>query len=159
MKILDDNARVVELWRIISAHGYRGQKEKAVEELCELATELARDLQGDGVRAAITEEMADVYLMLGQLELMYGNAEEVRRTVEEKLARTLRRMNAETELRTEGKRDFYRREHGDQGQRAVQGVPVLPEKAVFAEGAVRVSEGADPEHVPEDGRRAEAVEL
>ena len=159
MKILDDNARVVELWKIISAHGYRGQKEKAVEELCELATELARDLQGDGVRDAITEEMADVYLMLGQLELMYGNAEEVRRTVEEKLARTLRRMNAEAEMRTEGKRDLYRREHGDQGQRIVHGMPVLPGEAVFAEGAVRVSEGADPERVPENGRRAEAVEL
>lgn len=91
--LLADNARCVDLWRIITEHGYRAQKEKAVEELCELATELARDLQGGGSRDAVTEEMADVYVILAQLELIFGNSGEVEAIAEEKIARTLERMS------------------------------------------------------------------
>lgn len=91
--LLTDNGRCVDLWRIITDHGYRSQKEKAVEELCELATELARDLQGGGSRDAVTEEMADVYVILAQLELIYGNSHEVEAIVAEKIERTLKRMS------------------------------------------------------------------
>ena len=91
--LLNDNRICVELWRIITGHGYRGQKEKAIEELCELATELARDLQGDGNRDRITGEMADVYVMLAQLELMYGNQQEVQDVAAEKVRRTIERID------------------------------------------------------------------
>lgn len=95
-----DNRGCLNLWKIITEYGYRAQKEKAVEELCELATELARDIQGAGRRDAITEEMADVYVVLAQLMLMFGNEAEVRRVIGEKIARTLKRMGVEDDEAT-----------------------------------------------------------
>ena len=89
--MLKDNGVCVDLWKIITEHGYRNQKEKGVEELCELATELARDLQGDGDRGRITEEMADVYVILAQLELIYGNSMELDEVALAKIRRTLER--------------------------------------------------------------------
>ena len=91
-EMIDNNSLCVDLWKIITGNGYRAQKEKAIEELCELATELARDVQGDGVREAITEEMADVYVMLAQMELIYGNRAEVDSVAMEKIRRTIERM-------------------------------------------------------------------
>lgn len=100
MNLLSDNETVINLWNII-AHfgGYANQKEKAIEELGELSTAIARDLQGEGDRANITEEMADVYIMLAQLELIYGNHGEVLRMAHRKLTRTMERVNAEKEGR------------------------------------------------------------
>lgn len=91
---IEDNAVCVDLWRIISGNGYRTQKEKAIEELCELATELARDIQGDGDRDAITGEMADVYVVLAELLLIYGNQRDVEAVAGEKIRRTIERMDA-----------------------------------------------------------------
>lgn len=84
------------LWEVI-AHfgGYANQKKKALEELGELSTALARDLQGEGDRANIAEEMADVYIMLAQLQLIYGNAAEVGHAVKGKLRRVAERVESE----------------------------------------------------------------
>ena len=74
---IDDNKTAIDLWQIIAHYGYAHQKEKAIEELNELAQALARDLQGIGSRENIAEEMADVHIMLGQLQLIYGNRDAV----------------------------------------------------------------------------------
>lgn len=95
MSLTDDNRTCVELWQIIAHYGYAHQKGKAIEELTELAQALSRDLQGDGDRANITEEMADCCIMLGQLQLIYGNAPEVERAVDKKIGRTLAKIEAE----------------------------------------------------------------
>ena len=95
MSLTDDNRTCVALWQIIAHYGYAHQKGKAIEELTELAQALSRDLQGDGDRANITEEMADCCIMLGQLQLIYGNAPEVERAVDEKITRTLAKIEAE----------------------------------------------------------------
>ena len=92
---VENNATCMDLWKIITANGYRAQKEKAIEEICELGTELARDIQGEGVRERITGEMADVYVMLAELLLIYGNQSEVREVAEAKIRRTLERMGDE----------------------------------------------------------------
>ena len=73
------------------------QKEKAIEELGELARALARDLQGEGDRANIAEEMADVYIMLSQLQLIYGNRPEIAGCVRKKMARTMETVTKERE--------------------------------------------------------------
>lgn len=93
---LQDNANCANLWRII-AHfgGYAHQKEKAIEELTELAQALARDLQGEGDRANITEEIADVLVTAAQLVLIYGIARDVQRVADEKVNRTLARIERE----------------------------------------------------------------
>lgn len=95
MSLTDDNRTCVDLWQIIAHYGYAHQKGKAIEELTELAQALSRDLQGDGDRMNIAEEMADSYIVLAQMQLIYGNAPEVERAVEEKIARTLAKIEAE----------------------------------------------------------------
>lgn len=91
-----NNANCANLWRII-AHfgGYAHQKEKAIEELSELQQALARDLQGEGDRANIIEEIADALVMIAQLVLIYGIHREVERVADEKVNRTLERIEKE----------------------------------------------------------------
>ena len=92
---LSDNANCAILWRIIVHHGYAHQKHKAIEEASEMIEALTRDLNGQGDRRNIAEEMADCYIMLAQLELIYGNHGDVVQFVRDKLARTLERVEAE----------------------------------------------------------------
>lgn len=98
--LIEHNEVAVDLWQIIAHYGYRHQKEKAIEELSELEQALARDLQGDGDRDNIAEEMADVYITLAQLELIYGNHHEVVDEIREKMSRTLERVEAERKGKT-----------------------------------------------------------
>lgn len=113
MSLTDDNRTCVELWQIIAHYGYAHQKGKAIEELTELAQALSRDLQGDGDRMNITEEMADCCIMLGQLQLIYGNTPELERTVEEKIFRTLRKIEAERKGEATAVTDRRMRDGGD----------------------------------------------
>ena len=93
---LQDNANCANLWRII-AHfgGYAHQKEKAIEELSELQQAIARDLQGEGDRANITEEISDVLVTVAQLVLIYGIHREVELVADDKVNRTLERIERE----------------------------------------------------------------
>lgn len=93
--LIEHNEVAVDLWQIIAHYGYGHQKHKAMEEFSELTEALARDLQGHGDRDNIAEEMADTYIMLAQLELIYGNHVEVVDHIREKMGRTLERVEAE----------------------------------------------------------------
>jgi len=57
----------------IKRYGVNNQVHKAVEELTELSLELQRFLEGRGDEEHIREEVADVTVMLAQLELMFGS--------------------------------------------------------------------------------------
>lgn len=74
----------------IGHYGPLAQRMKAIEELSELIRALARD-----DRDNIAEEMADVRIVLGQLEMIYGNRDKVREVEWMKLARLKERMNAD----------------------------------------------------------------
>lgn len=93
--LIESNEIAVDLWQIIAHHGYAHQKHKAIEEASELIEALTRDLNGQGDRRNIAEEMADCYIMLAQLKLIYGNHGDVVQFVRDKLARTLERVEAE----------------------------------------------------------------
>lgn len=93
--LIEHNDVAVDLWQIIAHHGYSHQKHKAIEEFSELTEALSRDLNGQGDRMNIAEEMADSYIMLAQLELIYGNHDRVVEFIREKMARTLERVEAE----------------------------------------------------------------
>lgn len=95
MNLILDNEIAVDLWQIIAHYGYKHQKAKTIEELSELAEALSRNINGMQNRENIAEEMADVYIMLAQLMLIYGNRPEVARVVGEKIGRTLERVEAE----------------------------------------------------------------
>lgn len=93
--LIEHNEVAVDLWQIIAHHGYSHQKHKAIEEFSELNEALARDLNGESNRANVAEEMADAYIMLAQLELIFGNHVEVVDEIRDKLARTLDRVETE----------------------------------------------------------------
>lgn len=93
--LIEHNAVAVDLWQIIAHYGYANQKHKAIEELAELTEALSRDLQGQGDRGNIAEEMADAYITLAQLELIYGNHDDLVQNIRVKLARTLERVERE----------------------------------------------------------------
>ena len=75
--------------------GIDAQVTKAVEELAELQKELCRFLIDDGNMEHITEEMADVEIMIEQMELIFGNKEAVKAVKKAKIQRFSDRLDAE----------------------------------------------------------------
>ena len=80
--------------RILSAairkYGQSAQQFKAIEELSELIRALARADDPEN----IAEEMADVRIMLDQLELIFRNGQKVARYEVQKLRRLDQRVHA-----------------------------------------------------------------
>lgn len=70
----------------IDHYGTEHQKRKAVEEMGELIVALAREQDGRADRATVAEEIADVWIMVEQLKIVYGTAA-VNQIAERKLRR------------------------------------------------------------------------
>ena len=70
----------------LSKWGEAAQYDQAVEECAELITTLKHLRRGRSDETAVAEELADVYLMIGQLTYMIGE-ERVAAAIERKLAR------------------------------------------------------------------------
>ena len=77
--------------------GIDAQVTKAVEELSELQKELCKFLLDDGNMEHITEEMADVKIMIEQMELILENKEAVKAVKKAKIQRLSDRLDAVTE--------------------------------------------------------------
>ena len=77
--------------QIIKHYGTHNQRIKTIEELSELIQALSRNDDIDN----IAEEIADCYIMLEQLELIYNLKRKVGKYIEEKLDRTLLRIAKE----------------------------------------------------------------
>lgn len=60
------------LAKAIDHFGRDMQKAKAIEELCELSVEIARDMIQEGSLLRIADEIADAKIMIRQLEMIYG---------------------------------------------------------------------------------------
>lgn len=56
----------------IECFGIENQSVVAIEEMTELQKEITKALRGRDNKAEMTEEIADVYIMLTQIERMYG---------------------------------------------------------------------------------------
>lgn len=86
-------------------YGDLRQQNKAIEEMAELIQAINKgqeDIYEHGyitapAMANITEEMADVCIMLDQLISMFDNGYEVKMMMKEKLERTERRLREEKE--------------------------------------------------------------
>jgi hypothetical protein len=75
--------------------GIDAQVTKAVEELAELQKELCKFLLDDGIMENIIEEIADVKIMVEQLELIFECKADVKNDKKDKIARLRDRLNAE----------------------------------------------------------------
>ena len=85
-----NNTRRMILEKAIEHYGKGPQRDKAIEELSELIRALARSDDHDN----IAEEMADVRIMLDQLEIIFENHEAVRIWELRKLRRLDQRLHA-----------------------------------------------------------------
>lgn len=85
--------------RVIATYGEQTQVDKAIEEMSELTKALLKlrhaekDFEIDICGQAVDEEMADVEIMLEQLEIIFGNGEQVVNWKQKKLERLERRLN------------------------------------------------------------------
>ena len=89
-----DKVREKILRAAIDKYGKGAQRDKAIEELSELIRALARCDD----RENIAEEMADVKIMLDQLEIIFENHELVRQYEFHKLRRLNNNLKAATEV-------------------------------------------------------------
>lgn len=81
---------------IISYYGHEPQKMMLLEEMAELQKEICKDMRYDPDLEAITEEVADVLIMLEQIQMMYHISEtKLHKITNEKLHRQLRRIEDE----------------------------------------------------------------
>lgn len=79
-----------QLQGIINHYGADHQKDKLFEEIAELQKEVCKEKDGKGDIQHIAEEMADVYIMLQQMQLIYGiKDEQIEQVVQKKIERTL----------------------------------------------------------------------
>ena len=84
--------------KIIEYYGENHQRFKAAEELSELQTLILQDANKNGKVPInrIIEEIADVYIMLSQLKIIYGiDGRDIEPFIDWKLDRTLKRIEGE----------------------------------------------------------------
>ena len=96
-----DNVREKILRAAIDRYGRGAQRDKAIEELSELIRALARADDAENV----AEEMADVRIMLDQLEIIFGNGQKVARYEVMKLRRLDARVHAADVIGEEARTD------------------------------------------------------
>ena len=82
----------------ISECGEKHQIIIAIEELSELIKELTKYLRNGDNEEHLTEEMADVYIVLEQLLIMFNNQEKVTEYEQFKLSRLWQRLHDGTDL-------------------------------------------------------------
>lgn len=70
MNLTKMGTRYISIMEIFSHYGPRRQLCKAIEELSELQIAIADELAGEGSAYNLVEEIADVKIMLAQLELI-----------------------------------------------------------------------------------------
>ena len=95
-----DNVREKILRAAIRKYGPGAQRDKAIEELSELIRALARADDAENV----AEEMADVRIMLDQLEIIFRNGQKVARWEVMKLRRLDQRVHAADVIGEAGER-------------------------------------------------------
>ena len=81
-----------DLKRAIRHYGKRNQAQKAIEEMAELINELCKEQIGRSSREKVAEEMADVIIMLWQLEMIFENGDEILQAIDYKLKRLHKRI-------------------------------------------------------------------
>ncbi len=78
---------------LIDPYGHESQKMMLLEEMAELQKEICKEFRGELNKEAITEEVADVLIMLEQVQMMYDISDiRLREITSEKLVRQLRRI-------------------------------------------------------------------
>lgn len=95
--------------RIANHYGFRHQSIKTAEECSELSAALSKLVNGEGGRAAVIDEIADVMIMTQQMRyLMHIDRAELDQTIENKVNRQLERIKNEKPLDKSKKRSIIK---------------------------------------------------
>lgn len=90
-----------DLTKILHHYGPHSQIIKTIEELSELIQALSKDLNSidseEEITNQIIEEMADCYIMLGQMSILFEAKFTVLNRMHLKIARTLQAINTQIE--------------------------------------------------------------
>ena len=82
--------------KAIATYGVDMQLTVAVEEFSELIKEICKSMRGNDNRENITEEMADCYIMLKQLEIIFDiDTGDIRHIINNKIDRLEKRLEKE----------------------------------------------------------------
>lgn len=81
--------------KAVRKFGKTAQLIMAMEEMSELIQALSKDVRGKGSRNNISEEIADVEIMLAQLKIIYRNANDVDDWRADKLSLLQKRIDKE----------------------------------------------------------------
>lgn len=98
-----DNKKVELLRPIITAFGEKSQMLKSIEEMSELQKAICKYLENPSVDnlTNITEEMADVSIMMDQLQIIFSNEKEMQNVVASKIERTYIRLGLDKDGKKE----------------------------------------------------------
>ena len=80
------------LKKALQHYGANSQRIVAIEEMSELTKELCKVSRGEENIAHIAEEIADVHIMLDQMEILFDCRKQVELVESEKLERLLKRL-------------------------------------------------------------------
>ena len=83
---------------IANHYGYKSQSLIAIEEMSELTKEICKFGRGQSNLDALVDEIADVKIMVEQLEYLFGVSNKVDARIDYKLERQLKRMEHEREF-------------------------------------------------------------
>ena len=81
--------------KALAHYGRQNQSIVALEELSEAQKEICKFLRGEGDIDHLAEEIADAYIMLEQIERMYGIAERVTEYMASKAVRLSERIDGD----------------------------------------------------------------
>lgn len=96
-ELFDPAVRQLAYKRALRLYGRDNQLIVANEELGELSKEICKILRGQGDMDNLVDEIADVRIMVEQLEMIFGVREEADKRIVEKTERLIRRMNQDEE--------------------------------------------------------------
>ncbi len=90
-----EGTKILEM--TIRKHGKIIQTYVAIEEMSELIKELSKDMRGENNYTALLEEMADVYIVLEQIQMMHDISDkELDEMLIKKMKRLGERLKGET---------------------------------------------------------------
>lgn len=89
---LYDNQKILNL--AIETYGEAPQKLMLIEEMAELTKEICKNFRGKNNKTEITEEIADVLIMIEQIKIILGITDkDVMQTMNYKIERLEERLN------------------------------------------------------------------
>ncbi len=101
MKITNEQKPILK--KAVETCGQGMQVAIAIEEMAELIKELIKNARGGNNERHICEEVADVFIMLSQLEMMFDpQGGEIKKNIHNKMTRLKLRLNQLEKTKKEG---------------------------------------------------------